>query len=380
MRIAIVYDWMDSWGGVERLLLTLHEMFPEAEFFTSYYNPQKADWAKGLKVKTSFIQNLPGFIKNNRILSLPLYPYAFESLDFRGYDAVISVTSSFAKGIITRPETFHLCYLLTPTRYLWSHTDQYVKKNPLSSIILEKLRAWDLIAAQRPDKILCLSKAVQNRCRKYYRRDSELLYPPFDIQYWQKVKESSQKINKTEHSVFKSLAHGYYLIVSRLEPYKKVDQAIEVFKEIPDKQLVIVGTGTEEGKLRHKSGPNIRFISRVDDAELAYLYSNAEALIMPQEEDFGYVSLEAQYFGCPVVAYKAGGALETVIEGQSGMLYQAQTVEALKTALEKYHTISYNIKLSLRSSNISPIEKFSVELFKSGIFKQLNKLNNKNSL
>ncbi len=376
MRIAIVYDWMDSWGGVERLLLTLHEMFPEAEYFTSYYNPQKAEWAKDIKVKTSFIQNLPGFIKNNRILSLPLYPYAFESFDFRGYDAVISVTSSFAKGIITRPETFHLCYLLTPTRYLWSHTDQYVQKNPLSSIILEKLRAWDLIAAQRPDKILCLSKVVQDRSRKYYRRDSELLYPPFDIQHWQKVKEASQTINKTEHPVFTSLPNQYYLIVSRLEPYKKVDQAVEVFKQTPDKQLVIVGTGTEEGKLRHKSGPNIRFISKLDDAELVYLYSNAEALIMPQEEDFGYVALEAQFFGCPVIAYKAGGALETVIEGQSGMLYQAQTVEALKTALEKYHTISYNIKLSLRSSNISPIEKFSVELFKSGIFKQLNKLNN----
>ncbi len=369
-KIAIVYDWMDSWGGVERLLLTLHEMFPEADFFTSYYDSKKAAWAKNITIHTSFIQVLPGFIKKSRILSLPLYPYAFESFDFKDYDGVISVSSSFAKGIITRPETFHLSYLLTPTRFLWSHADQYIQKDwksPLTSVYLEKLRAYDIVAAQRPDRILCLSQAVSQRCKKYYRRDCDVVYPPFDFDYWSKVKNDVSQLKISDNKVLHSAPKKYYLVVSRLEPYKKVDQAIVAFNSRKDENLVVVGSGTEEGRLKQMANGNIQFLKSVPDEELAYLYSNAEAVIMPQEEDFGYVSLEAQYFSCPVIAYGAGGALETVKEGISGIFYKDQTVESLQTALEKHHTISYNIKSSLKTIINSPIERFSKNVFEKEI-------------
>lgn len=171
-KIAIVYDWIDKWGGVERVLLTLHKIFPEAVFYTSYFDPENAGWAKDLKIKTSFIQSLPGFIKNSRIASLPFYPFAFESFNFNEYDLVISVTSSFAKSIITQPKTKHICYLLTPTRFLWSHQKDYFKKNIINNYYLKKLKDWDFVTTRRPDKIISISQTVAKRCLKYYHRQT----------------------------------------------------------------------------------------------------------------------------------------------------------------------------------------------------------------
>ena len=194
-KIAIVYDWIDKWGGVERVLLVLHEMFPKATFFTSVYNPLRAAWAKRLKIKTSFMQGLPGFIKKQRIISTPLYPFAFESFNFNEFDLVISVTSSFAKSIITQPGTLHVCYLLTPARFLWSHEKDYIR-SPLARFLLggylDYLKSWDKTSAQRPDKIISISGAVKNRAKKYYGRDSGMIYPPFDTDYWLKIKSEIQ--------------------------------------------------------------------------------------------------------------------------------------------------------------------------------------------
>ncbi len=355
-KMAIVYDWFDKWGGVERVLLTLHEMFPEATFFTSYFDQEKATWAKGLNIKTSFIQNLPAFIKKNRILSLPIYPFAFETFNFNNYDLVISVTSSFAKSVITRPETKHVCYLLTPTRFLWSHEKDYLKRYTLyARRYTNHLKNWDQVVAQRPDKIISISETVRDRCNKYYHRKSEVVYPPFDIDYWQKIKLEID----TKYEILNT---KYFLVVSRLESYKKVDLVIKVFNKL-QKNLVIVGEGQEEDSLKRISGRNITFLKKLTDEELIHLYSNAQALIMPQEEDFGYVSLEAQFFGCPVISYKKGGVTETIIEGKTGIFFNNQSEDSLGQAIERFDKMKYNLRKNTKKFGEENVKKFSKKNF-----------------
>jgi len=361
-KIAIVYDWIDKWGGVERVLLTLGEMFPKATFYTSYFDKNKAFWAKNLKINTSFIQNLPKFIKGSRVISLPLYPIAFESFNFNQYDVVISVTSSFAKAVITKPNTRHICYLLTPTRYIWLYSEQYMI-TPINRFIgvpyIKYLKKWDLVASQRPDKIISISKTVKVRCQKYYKRDSEVIYPPFDTEYWNEIKLriSNDKLPINFIPIKSGSNFKFFLVVSRLEPYKKIDLIVQSFNQL-GMDLVIVGEGSLKYKLKTMASKNISFLSGLSDEELGFLYSKAEALIMPQEEDFGYVSLEAQFFGCPVIAYKKGGATETVIEGKTGIFFNKQNKESLLQALERYRVISYNLRTSMGKFAIKNIERF----------------------
>jgi len=373
-KIAIVYDWMDSWGGVERMLLTLHEMYPDADWYTSYVDPKKARWVNELqipnnkkqtnfkhqtpKIQTSFIQKLPSFIKSNRILSLPFYPYAFESFDFRSYDTVLSVTSSFAKSIITHPHTKHVCILLTPTRWLWSRTESYKLRvtsyklrvascECMKSFInwySNKLKRWDYVAAQRPDKIISISQTVADRCKKQYGRESTVVYPPFDEEYWEGIKLQIPNNKKQTNFKFQKSNEKYFLVVSRLEPYKKVDLVIEAFASMPDKRLIIIGTGTQASHLQSMATSNITFIQNASDTELAQYYSHAQALIMAQEEDFGYVSIEAQYFGCPVITYQKGGAVETIIDGITGTFVTKQTHEAIRYAVAHFKRDEYNLK------------------------------------
>ena len=365
-KIAIVYDWLDKWGGVERVLLTMHDIFPRAEFFTSYYNPQTAPWAKHLNIRTSFIQGLPPFIRKNRLLSLPLYPYAFESFNFNGYDLVVSITSSFAKAVITRPETVHVSYLLTPTRFLWSHADTY-NNNPLLKGLTEpymkRLREWDYIASRRPDHIISISQTVAERCRKYYERESSVIYPPFDIDYWKniKLKIKNEKL-KTKYNLQK-----YFLVVSRLEKYKRVDLVINTFNKLQDKTLVVVGKGSEEKYLKSISSDNITFLQDITDEDLANFYINAEALIMPQEEDFGYVSLEAQFYGCPVLSYEKGGAVETVLQDKTGVFFTEQTTQSLLEILERFDLISYNLKTSTKKEGPKNVKRFAKDTFKEDL-------------
>lgn len=354
-KIAIVYDWIDKWGGVERVLLVLHEMFPKARFYTSYVDHGSGAWAKKLSIHSSFIQKLPDFLKKNRLLSVPLYPFAFESFNLDSYDLVISVTSSFAKSVITKPGTKHICYLLTPTRFLWSHEDQYFENDwqkKLAGPYLSYLKKWDIVASQRPDAIIALSDAVRRRCMKYYKRESEVLYPPFDYAYWKKIRPDYT----IQHTKF-------FLVVSRLELYKKVDIAIKAFNKLSNKTLVIVGIGSQEERLKQMAKKNIIFIPYVTDKELAGLYVKAEALIMPQEEDLGYVSLEAQFFGCPVIAYKKGGALETIISGKTGLFFPSQTPSALSKTLDQFNAISYNLKAGTRKSGPANAERFHKKIF-----------------
>ena len=300
-KVAIVYDRVNKWGGAERVLLALHEMFPSAPLYTSVYDVNGAPWAKVFpEIRTSFLQKFP-FAKSNHEFLAPLMPIAFESFDFSGFDIVISVTSEAAKGIKTKPGTLHVCYCLTPTRYLWSHHNEYFKGASFKGVtksIVKYLRRWDKIAAYRPDVIIGISSEVQNRIKKYYKRDSAVVFPPTNtsLLYSNEVKPKK-----------------YYLLVSRLDfGYKKVELAIEAFNRL-GKPLVIVGTGREEVRLKRMAVKNIKFAGRVSEEELIKYYQGAKALIMPQEEDFGIVSVEAQSHGVPVIAFKKGGAIDTVI-------------------------------------------------------------------
>lgn len=349
-RIAIVYDWMDKWGGVERMLLMLHELFPQAVFYTSFVDYDAAPWAKALNLQTSFMQKLPRFILKSRVLSLPFFVYAFESFNLRDYDVVLSVSSSFAKGVVTDHHTKHISFILTPPRFLWQGEENYKKGGLVGEMLKSRFRGWDMVAANRPDMLLAISKTVANRCAKYYKRDSFVVYPPFDSNYWGGVKSRLLNTGASAELVGSLSQSRFCLVVSRLEQYKRVDVAVDAFKDDAVlkyfDRLVVVGVGTEEKRLKARAGSNksVTFYQSITDTDLAWLYQNAAAHIMPQEEDFGYTSIEAQFFHCPVIAFSRGGASETVIDGQTGLLFDAQTPSSLIEALARLASMKYNLR------------------------------------
>lgn len=369
LKIAIVYDWIDKWGGVERLLLHLHSLFPSAHYYTSAVEYKNAQWARNLTIHPSFLQSLPSHIRTQRALLAPLFPIAFESFQFDGYDLIISVTSAFAKGIITKPGTRHICYLLTPPRYLWSHTADYMSTTTgkWSKPVFNHLQKWDVLASKRPDKYISLSKTTAERAKLYYGVDSPVIHPPFDTSYW----DLKKKMMRKPKSVLP--LKPYYLWVGRMEQYKKPDLVLEAAKLNSDNDYIFVGIGSLEKDLKRRAPHNCQFTGLISDEELSYLYSHAKALIMPQNEDFGYISLEAQYHKCPVIAYRAGGACETVVEGQSGIFFGEQTVGSLVSQLERFDQISYNLSHSIEQVQGSLKERFGIERFNSQFIYQLER-------
>jgi len=357
MKVALVYDRLNKWGGAERVLLALHKLFPDAPLYTSVYDKKKAPWALRFnsgqaKIKTSFLQKF-SFATHHEILA-PLMPLAFESFTFDEFDLVISVTSEAAKGIITKPKTKHICYCLTPTRYLWSGYDIYFS-DPflkfLSKPIVSYLRTWDKIAAQRPDAYIAISKEVQGRISKYYGRKSTVVYPPLSI-------SNSQFLISNQFPNSKSKIENYFLIVSRLVPYKRIDLAIEAFNKLK-LPLKIIGSGSEESKLKSIAGPTIEFLGYLTDKELVEYYKGCRALVFPGLEDFGLTILEAQSFGKPVIAFRAGGALETIIEGKTGIFFNEPTIESLTTAVKQFNSIIIDPEDCIKQAS-----KFSFENFK----------------
>ncbi len=371
MKVALVYDRVNKWGGAERVLLSLHKLFPDAPLYTSVYDQKKASWAKVFDIRTSFLQRLPFSFRHELYASL--MPIAFEYFNFDKYDVVISVTSEAAKGIITKPKTIHICYCLTPTRYLWSGYDEYFK-NPIfrfiSKPIVSYLRIWDRIAAQRPDKYIAISKEVQSRIRKYYGRDSAVVYPPviIDGRRW-KIEDSNLKMEgrrSIDHlaSTVKELPStfhppsSYFLIVSRLVPYKRIDIAIAAFNKLK-LPLKIIGSGSEEKHLKSLAEPNIEFLGYLTDKELVRYYMDCRSLIFPGIEDFGLSILEAQSFGRPVIAFKGGGALETIIEGKTGLFFNEQNAKSLIMAINQFNNMIINPQ-----DCINQAKRFSFEEFK----------------
>lgn len=364
MKIALVYDRVNKWGGAERVLLALHKIFPEAPLYTSVYDEENASWAKVFpEVRTSFLQKLP-FIKSHHEYFPYLMPLAFESFNFDDFDIVISVTSEYAKAIITKPGTLHICYCLTPVRYLWSEKDLYLQSigqgiiagiiKILAIPILHSLRMFDQVAALRPDHYLSISNTVAKRVKKYYQLDSQVIFPPVDTKLF-KPKAGKSKSNKPEDK--------YFLIVSRLVPYKRIDLAIETFNKLGWK-LIIIGVGSDANRLKSIARDNIEFIGKLTDGTLLGYYQNCEALIFCSEEDFGLTSLEVQASGKPVIAYKNGGVTETVIEGKTGMFFTELNTVSLGEALKSFGKLEF-----LTGDCVDNAVKYNAGTF-SNLFKQ----------
>lgn len=369
MKTAIVYDRVNKWGGAEQVLLALHEIFPKAPLYTSVYNKKTAKWAEVFpQIHTSFLQNIP-FAKTNHEYFAPLMPLVFESFNFDEFDLVITVTSEAAKGIITKPKTKHICYCLTPTRYLWSGYGQYFKGATFKGVaapLIKYFRKWDKVAGQRPDHMIAISTAVQKRIKKYYGRESEINYPPVDIEKFQISNNKIQTNSKLQ--ITKPKQQEYYLIVSRLVSYKKVDLVVEAFNDL-GKRLIVVGTGRQQGYLKRIAKDNIEFRGFVDGEELVSLYQNAKAFIYPQEEDFGITAVEAQAAGVPVIAYKKGGAIDTVLDSKTGIFFTPQTVDRLVKAVKKLDKIEFD-----QSDIIKNVNRFSKEIFRENFRKYIDKV------
>lgn len=324
MNLAIVCSWLNQYGGAERVLEVVHDMYPEAPVYTSIYWPEALpDAYRSWDIRPSFLNRVPG-IKRRHQAFLPLYPLGFESLDLRGYDVVLSVTSAFAHGVMTFAETQHICYCLTPARFLWN-TRGYLEREGVGSLgrlalqpFLRSLRQWDRVAADRVDRFIAISRTVQRRIMKHYRRESEVIYPPI---------QADQPVSSREPERF-------FLIVSRLIPYKRIDIAVRAFNEL-GLPLRIIGGGRDRAALEAMAKPNVEFLGYLaDDGEVREQMARCRALVFPGEEDFGLTPVEAMAVGRPVIAYGAGGALETVEEGRTGLFFHEPTPESLIEAVE----------------------------------------------
>ncbi len=333
MKVALVHDYLNQMGGAERVVIALHEIFPDAPIYTSIYDPARVDPAfQKMDIRTSFMQKLPMVTKHHQPY-LPLYPFAMERLDLRGYDLVLSSSSAFGKGVITRPETMHICYCHTPMRWCWNY-EEYVEREHLGKVarailpfLITKLRTWDQVSAMRVDHFIANSPVVVERIRKYYRREAIYIPPP--------VEASRFPFDPTIEP------ENYFLILSRLVPYKRIDLAIEACNQL-QLPLVIIGDGRDLQRLKRMAGPTIRLLGRLPDEEVLHYYTHCRAFIFPGEEDFGITPLEAQACGRPVIAYGTGGALATIVDGITGVFFPQQTVESLTTVLASFNERMFN--------------------------------------
>ncbi len=349
MKIALVYDRINKFGGAERLLLSLHKLYPEAPIYTLVHNPVTSGWAKNLTIIPTFLNSIP-FLRTRHEVLAPLAPLAFETLDFTGFDIVITLTASDAKSIITKPNQLHVCYCLTPTRYFWSGEKTYLKNwklKLLPKFIHRYFKNLDLLTSERPDEYISISNEVMNRVKKYYKRNSSVIYPPIEDKFYTKV-----PISMAERE--------YFMVAGRLVPYKRVDLVISVFNKLK-LPLVVIGTGSEEARLKKMSGPNITFLGQVSDAKLIECYRHAKALIFPAEEDFGLVPVEAQASGTPVIAFSKGGAVETVIDQKTGVLFDSQSESSLSDAISKFDDSQFDSKACIANARNFNQAKFARE-------------------
>jgi len=326
LQVALVHDWLNQIGGAEDVLEVLNGVFPNAPIYTSiYWRDKMPERWQTWDIRTSFIDRLPLGRKRPQFY-LPLYPTAFEQFDFSEYDLVLTNKSGFCHGIITGPDTVHICYCLTPTRFLWRY-HQYAQQENLGrwtqrglAPFLTYLRLWDQLAARRVDHFIAISQEVRRRIAKIYGRDSVIIYPPVDTQRFQPA----------------SRVDDYYLIVGRLVPYRRLDLLIEAFNKL-GRPLLIAGRGRDRERLEAMAGPNVTFLGYVPDDELPDLIARCRAFLFPGEEDFGIAPIQAMAAGRPVIAYAGGGSLDTVIPG-TGALFAEQSVAAIIDTVESFDT------------------------------------------
>lgn len=331
MKLALVHDYLIQNGGAEKVVDVMHGLWPDSPLYTLLFDPKSIPTFQGRDIRTSFLEKLP-LGRRKYQWYLPLMPTATEHYDLSDYDVVLSSTSAFAKGILTRENSLHICYCHTPTRYLWSDTHSYVEELRVPRLVkmmlpplLSRLRMWDKQAADRVDVFIANSQTVQKRIQKYYGRDSTVIHPPVDTHRFHISPQPKE----------------YFLTGGRLVAYKRYDLVIQAANrtKLP---LKIFGTGPVEADLKKMAGPNVTFLGRVSDKDQATLYSGAKAFIHPQEEDFGITPVESMAAGVPVIAWKKGGATETVKEHVSGVFFEEQIWEELADIMVRWNHYSWN--------------------------------------
>lgn len=347
MKVAIAHDSITQLGGAERVVQAIHEVYPDAPVFTLIYDKKLKEHFEDWTIVSSPLQYLYDIVPKFQFM-LPLIPFAVKFFDFSKFDVVISSSSVFMKGINVPKDVLHINYCHTPARFLWDHKDEYIKEEaptllkPILKWYLKWMQGWDYRGAQRVNKFLVNSSNIENKVKKFYKRESTILYPFVDIEYFHPTIEKED----------------YYLVAGRLQGYKRADLVIQLFNKL-GKRLHVVGTGRAVAKLQEIAGSNIHFMGRVPDHVLRDQFSGARAYIYPQEEDFGIMPLEANATGTPVIAYGKGGALETVIDGKTGVLFEEQTEESLKAAIERFEHSTF-----LSEDLFEQAHKFSKERFK----------------
>ncbi|MFH1970116.1 MAG: glycosyltransferase [Verrucomicrobiota bacterium] len=358
-RVILAHDWLTGMRGGERVLEVLCRSFPQAPIYTLIHNPAAvSDVINAHAVMTSWLQRVPGIRQNYRYF-LPFFPGAIERLQPMATDLLISTNHCVAKGLRPPKGARHLCYCFTPMRYAWLFYEEYFGKNPLKKMALtpylSRLRTWDRATCNRVDRFVALSRHVQKRILTFYGREADVVYPPVNTSFWTPVLPESAGTDAPRD------AGAYDLIVSALVPYKKLEVAVRAYTRL-GYPLKIVGTGTEYTRLRRMAGARIEFLGRLDDDRIRDLYRHCRLLVFPGEEDFGIVPVEAQACGRPVVAYGIGGVLETVVDGQTGIFFHAQTEPALLAAIEQAAAATWD-PAAIRAN----AERFSEANFISGL-------------
>lgn len=354
MKIAIVHDWIFTLGGAERVLRELCKIYRDADLYTLFCS-DKSRLKLGLNdrnIKTSFLQNIPLINKTYRFF-LPIMPLAIESFDLNDYDLIISSSHCVAKGVLTNYKQIHVAYVHTPMRYAWDMYYVYLRNEGLhkglikiiAAQIFKKIRLWDLASSSRPDYYIANSQNVQKRIKKIYGKDSVVIYPPVDVNFF---KPSDKK-------------EDFYITAGRLVHYKRVDIILEAFSKLKDRKLIIAGNGPELRKLKKMATNNVEFLPLIDDFNLSEYLARAKAFIFAAEEDFGIMTVEAQACGTPVIAYKQGGATETVIDNVTGVFFNEQNPKAVVEAIERFERIEDKFSPQKIRKNA---EKFSVERFR----------------
>lgn len=358
LKVALVHDFLTQFGGAERVLEVLSEMFPEAPIYTLLYDAEKMENRfSGKKIRTSFLQKLPKFIRQRQKYLLPLLPTAPETFDLRDFDLVISSSGAWSKGIVTRLNTTHISYMHSPMRFVWDANEEYLRQqgywvwvNFLVRKMLSYIRIWDRVAADRPDYIIANSLYTQNRIKKYYGRESTVIYPPV-----------SQVTYNTQHKT--NTNKNYFLVVSRLSPYKNIDLIIKVFNKL-NWPLVIVGTGSQENYLRKIAKDNVKIIGFQNDEEIVKLYQNARAFVFAGIDDFGIAPVEAMNHGLPIIALRKGGFCEVMNDEKMGEFFEEATLGEIIKSVKRFMAkeTTYDRELIKKRAGEFSRERFEREL------------------
>lgn len=360
LKVAIFYDWLNQWGGAEKVLLDILKIFPDAPVFTLIYDPKKTNWLPpNTKVYSSGLSRLP-FSKKNNIFYTPFYSVVLEQFDFSQYDIVISTTQVSGHYLLTQPKTLFVCYLHNVNRYLYQTPLQFKFLQPL----LKHYQKTDFIYGQRPDYLLCNSQTVKQRIKSAYHRSAEIIYPGVDTNFFVPGKNNDQE--------------PYFLLVSRLVLHKRIDLAIKACSRL-NKKLIIVGEGRDKNKLikiRNKNPKsNIIFFGHVSDKKLLFLYQNCQALICPQIEDYGLSPIEAQACGKPVIAYNQGGITETVLNGKTGIFFNEQSEKSLSQSIKDFQPQNFSPQ-----DCIDNAKRFSSQNFMLNFKQTINQLWQQNQI